>query len=84
MLPEGKLDTLLTRHAAIEAELLGQLDSDTYVKLTRELADLTHVVDAVKAWRAASREIADLDAMIADPNTEADMRTMAHRERPAR
>jgi peptide chain release factor 1 len=83
MLPEAKLDTLLARHAALESELLGQLDGETYVKLTRELSELTPVVEAVKAWRAAQREIADLDAMIADAATDADMREIAENEKPA-
>lgn len=83
MLPEAKLEILLARHAALEAELLGQLDGETYVKLTRELAEITPVVEAVKAWRAAGREVADLDAMLADPATDADMRAMAESEKPA-
>lgn len=82
MLPEAKLDTLLARHASLEAELLGQVNSETYVRITRELSELTPVVNAVKAYRAAASEIADLDALIADPKTESDMRAMAETERP--
>ena len=82
MLPEAKLDTLLARHASLEAELLGQVNSETYVRITRELSELTPVVDAVKAYRAAASEIADLNALIADPKTESDMRAMADSERP--
>lgn len=82
MLPEAKLDTLLARHASLEAELLGQVNSETYVRITRELSELTPVVNAVKAYRAAAGEIADLDALIADPATENDMRAMAETERP--
>lgn len=83
MLPEAKLNVLLARHATLEAELLGQLDGETYVKLTRELSDLTPVVDAVKAWRAAAKEIEDLEALIADATTDTDMRAMAESEKPA-
>jgi peptide chain release factor 1 len=83
MLPAAKLDALLARHAGLEAELLGQLDGETYVKLTRELAELTPVVNAVKAWRAAGEEIRDLDAMIADSAIDPDMRAMAESEKPA-
>ncbi len=83
MLPEAKLDILLARHAALEAELLGQVNSETYVRITRELSELTPVVDAVKAYRAASAEISDIDTIIADPATDPDMRAMAESERPA-
>jgi peptide chain release factor 1 len=82
MLPEAKLDVLLARHAALEAELTGQLSSDAYVRATRELSELAPVVEAVKAYRAAVTELADLDAMIADAATEPDMRAMAETERP--
>jgi peptide chain release factor 1 len=81
-LPEAKLDTLLARHASLEAELLGQVNSETYVRITRELSELAPVVDAVKAYRTASAEIAGIDALIADPATESDMRAMAEGERP--
>jgi peptide chain release factor 1 len=82
MLPEAKLDILLARHAALEAELLGQVSSDVYVRTMRELSELTPVADAVKAYRASVREIADLDAMIGDPAIDAEMRTMVESERP--
>jgi peptide chain release factor 1 len=83
MLPEAKLDILLARHATLEAELLGQVNAETYVRATRELSELNPVVDAVKAWRSAQTELKDLDALIADPATDADMRELAEVERPA-
>jgi peptide chain release factor 1 len=83
MLPETKLDVLLARHATLEAELLSQLGADAYVRATRELAELTPVVDAVKAYRAAEAEIGDIDALIADPATDSEMRQLAEGEKPA-
>ena len=82
MLPQAKLDALLAHHASLEARLMGQVDAETYVKSTRELSELAPVVDAVKAWRAVTAEIKDIDALIADPATDADMRAMAEAERP--
>jgi peptide chain release factor 1 len=81
MLPEAKLDILLAHHASLEAELLGQVNSENYVRITRELAELNPLIDAVKAYRATEKEIADIDALIADPATEPDMRGMAEAER---
>ncbi len=81
MLPEAKLDILLAHHASLEAELLGQVNSDNYVRITRELAELNPLIDAVKAYRATAREITDIDALIADPATEPEMRGMAEAER---
>jgi peptide chain release factor 1 len=81
ILPESKLDTLLTRHAAVEAELSRQVPPETFVKLSREFADIDPVVAKIKAYRGVESELADLDALIADPKTEAAMREMAHDER---
>ena len=53
MLPEAKLDILLAHHASLEAQLLGQVNSEDYVRITRELAELNPLIDAVKAYRAA-------------------------------
>ena len=81
MLPEAKLDILLAHHASLEEQLLGQVNSENYVRITRELAELNPLIDAVKAYRAASAEIAGIDALIADPATDAEMRGMAEAER---
>jgi peptide chain release factor 1 len=83
MLPDAKLDILLARHATLEAELLGQVNAETYVRATRELSELGPVVDAVKAYRSAQTEIKDIDALIADPAIDAEMRQLAEIERPA-
>jgi peptide chain release factor 1 len=83
MLPETKLDALLARHASIQAQLSGALPADTYVRLSREFAEIEPLVEKVKAWRGVVAEIADLDAMIADPATEPEMREVASAEKPA-
>ncbi|UPJ58400.1 peptide chain release factor 1 [Bradyrhizobium sp. 192] len=80
-LPEAKLDLLLAHHASLEAESLGQLASERYVQITRELAEITPLIDAVKAYRAAVKELADTEALISDPATDAEMRAMAEAER---
>lgn len=81
VLPEAKLDVLLAHHASLEAQLLGQLNSEKYVQITRELAELNPVIDAVKAYRATVKEISDTETMIADAATDAEMRGMAEAER---
>ena len=82
-LPETKLDGLLSRHAMLEAELSRQVPPETFVKLSREFAEIDPVVEKVKAYRGVTAEIADLDALIADPKTESAMRDMAHSEKSA-
>jgi len=80
-LPETKLDTLLTRHSVVEAELSRQLPPETFVKLSREFSEIDPVVGKIKEYRSVAKEIADLDALIGDPKTDAAMRDMAHDER---
>ncbi|MCK1740273.1 peptide chain release factor 1 [Bradyrhizobium sp. 139] len=80
-LPEAKLDVLLAHHASLEAESLGQLASERYVQITRELAEITPLIEAVKAYRSAVKELADAEALIADPATDTEMRGMAEAER---
>jgi len=82
MLPEAKLDIMLARHASLEAELSRPLGADTYVRLTRELAEIAPVVEKVKAYRNAVADLAELDAIIADPATEPDLRDVATEEKP--
>jgi peptide chain release factor 1 len=83
MLPQIKIDALLSRHAALEAELSRQLATETFIKLSRELSDLSPVVEKIKAYRAVLAEIADLDAMITDQSMDSEMRDIAQSEKPA-
>ena len=80
-LPNAKLDALLARHALVEAQLSAQLSPDKYVALSREFAELGRVVDKVKAYRAATAELEDVKALIDDPESDAEMRSMAAAEK---
>ncbi|MET0276985.1 MAG: peptide chain release factor 1 [Pseudorhodoplanes sp.] len=81
MLPQTKLDILISRHAEIEARLNGQLAADEFVKLSRELSDLGPVVDAVKTYRSVASELSGIEALIEDPSTDSEMREVADAER---
>ena len=83
MLPEQKLDALVARHRAVESELASQVTPETYVKLSREFAELAPIVEAVKTYRGVASEIDGLNALITDPSTDAEMRSMASAEKPA-
>jgi peptide chain release factor 1 len=83
MLPEQKLDALIARHRVVEAELSTQVSPDTYVKLSREFAELGPIIETVNAYRGVAAEIDGLNALMADPSTDPEMRTMANSEKPA-
>ncbi len=82
-LPQHRLDALLARNDLVERELATNLGRDDYVKLSREFAELAPVIEAIKAYRAVTAEIADLDALAADTATDAEMRKLAAAEKPA-
>jgi peptide chain release factor 1 len=82
MLPAARLDALISRHAMIEAELATSLSPEVFVKLSREFAELSPVVEGAKALKEAEAELADLEAMISDPKTEPEMARLAGDEKP--
>jgi peptide chain release factor 1 len=81
MLPDQKLNALVARHTALERDLAAVLPAETYVKLSREFAELAPVVEAVKSYRAAQHELDDLTSLIADPSTDPEMRSIAEAEK---
>src|SRR5262249_40545899 len=81
-LPESKLDALVARHRVVEGELSAGPDREAFVRLSREFSELGPLVDAVKAYRATAAEIAEIDALIADAATDAEMRALAQAEKP--
>jgi peptide chain release factor 1 len=83
MLPQQKLAALVARHEAVERELANPMLPEAYVKLSREFSELGPVVDAVKSYRAAQSELDGIEALLADPATDAEMRAIAEAEKPA-
>jgi peptide chain release factor 1 len=81
VLPQQKMDALLARHALVESELASGLAPDAYVKLSREFAELTPVVEVIKAYRNTEKEIVELSALVDDSRTDAEMRKLADIER---
>jgi peptide chain release factor 1 len=77
------MDALLARHSLVESELASGLSTEAYVKLSREFAELGPVVESIKAYRSAEKEIADLAALVDDSATDTDMRKLADAERHA-
>jgi peptide chain release factor 1 len=82
-LPTPKLDAILARHAIATDRLASGLESETVVALSRELAELDPVVEAIRAYRVAKADLDGLDSLIRDPATDAEMRGLAEGERPA-
>jgi peptide chain release factor 1 len=81
MLPEAKLDALLARHAAVQAELAGKLAPEALVRLSREFAELDPIIGRIKRYRDVVAEIADVESIMTDASADADMRAVASSEK---
>ena len=81
MIPATKLERLLDRFAALEAEMASGAGGAAFVKLSREHAELAPVIETVRAYRAATIQAEETEALINDPATDSDMRVMAEEER---
>ncbi|MBM3488243.1 MAG: peptide chain release factor 1 [Alphaproteobacteria bacterium] len=82
---DQKLDLVLARHAEIAAAMAGGdgADAQTYVRLAKEYAELAPVVDRIRELRKAEAALAEADVLIADAETDAEMRALAQEERAA-
>jgi peptide chain release factor 1 len=81
MLPTHRIDAIVARLAAVEAELSANPGRDNFVKLSREHAELRPVVEAANALRRAQADLAGVKALIDDPSTDSEMTRLAADEK---
>ncbi len=80
-IPKEKLSRLVARWEQIQGELAqGSVNQATYAKLSKEFADLSPVVNAIRALEAAEKEAADLEALADDPAADREMAALARSE----
>ncbi|MDA0229827.1 MAG: peptide chain release factor 1 [Proteobacteria bacterium] len=79
---DERLDAIVARLDELSDLLSGQsnMSSDELVRLSKEYSELKPVISAIKALRAGESEAADLAEMIADKDTDGDMRALAEEE----
>jgi len=82
---QEKLDRVYTRYQEVGARLAGseRLGPDELANLSREFSELSPVARQIDAQRDLQAELADIDAMLADPETDREMRSLAAEEREA-
>lgn len=80
-LSNDRLDAVVERFATVEHELGTTSDGPSLAKLGRERAELVPVVEAIERLRATQAEIRDLEGLLADRSTDAEMRALAEEER---
>jgi peptide chain release factor 1 len=79
-IPAEKLDRLVSRWEAVQGTLASGADQETYVRLSREFAELDPIVATIIALRSALREREGLQHLIDDPASEADVAALAEEE----
>ena len=80
MTVNANLDLILRRYEELGSRLSAGVAGPEYAKLSRELAELEPIAAAIRTLRAKERESAELDAMLADPSLDSEMRDMAEAE----
>jgi peptide chain release factor 1 len=76
-----KLDAILSRHAAVTDRLNSGPDAESFVALSRELSELDPIVEGIRRLRDVEKERDDLELLLGDPATDAEMRALAEEER---
>lgn len=79
-LPQEKLDKLVDRWEAIQAELNAGPDTQAYARLNREFAELDPLVSSIRNLRVAESELAGLQELSRDSSADAEMRELAYEE----
>ncbi len=79
---QESLDRVLEHHAELESQLAagGGEDPAKFAELSKEYSDMEPVVIAIRELREAENESGDLAELIADPDTDGEMREMAEAE----
>lgn len=77
-----RLEGVISRHAELAALMAtGNLDAGQYADCSREYAELSPVVAKVYEVKGARQELEGLDDLLADPETENEMKELAEAER---
>ena len=77
-----RLDGVISRHAALSALMAsGDLDPSKFADMSREYADLSPIVGKAHEMKLTQSELSDLEELLADDETEAEMKELAEAER---
>ena len=79
-IPADRLDKLVARWQAVQGSLASGADQASYVRLSREFAELDPIVATITELRRATHERDDLQHLIDDPAADAEMAALAEAE----
>jgi peptide chain release factor 1 len=81
-LPHDRMNQVVKRFDMLEAQMAAGPTPDVYVKLASEYSDIQDLVARIRELRGAEQELADLEAMLSDKGTDAEMRSLAEMDKP--
>ncbi|MBC26420.1 MAG: peptide chain release factor 1 [Rhodospirillaceae bacterium] len=77
----GKLDQVVDRHYKLAEQMsTGAVLPEEYAKLSKEYADLTPIVEKAKEFNSLMDELEGANELLADPEIDDEMRSMAEDE----
>ncbi|MGO8953620.1 MAG: peptide chain release factor 1 [Rhodomicrobium sp.] len=79
-IPKDKLNRLVSRWETLQSQLATGTDQETYIKLSKEFAELDPLVASIKALQSAESERDSLRQLAGDPASEPDMAELAREE----
>lgn len=79
-IPADRLDRLVARWQTVQGALAAGADQESYVRLSREFAELDPIVATITTLRKVEQERDDLNQMIDDPSADPDMAALAEAE----
>ncbi len=81
-LPRERMDQVVKRFDMLERLMAAGPEPETYVKMASEYSEIQEMAAKIRALRVAEQELADLQAMLRDPATDAEMRALAEADTP--
>lgn len=81
MLQQEKLNQLVARHQSLENQMASNPDTETYIRLAAEYAELGEVVGKIRELREQEIALAGLEEILSDKSVETEMREMAEAEK---
>jgi len=79
-IPADRLDKLVNRWQTVQGTLAAGVDQESYVRLSREFAELDPIVATITELRRATHERDDLQQLIDDPAADGEMTALAEAE----
>jgi len=79
---EDTLEMVVRRHDELRDKLSrgDQLSGQEFVKASKEFAEMEPIVESIQLLQNAQRQVKDLESMMNDATTDAEMKTMATEE----